>query len=127
VTKRGPLAERLIDEAASVLEAQDGDYRRLEWRLRRDAELSRAERNFLADLLAGKITHPANRPKSKQKALRREIVAKFILVHPGPLKVAVAAAMKRYGISKTEVYEARKRSTRAVDGVLVAVAADQSE
>ncbi len=108
MTKRGPLLERLADEAASVLEAQDGDYRRLERRLRQDAELSRAERDFLADFLAGNIKRPANRPPSKQKALRRELVAKFLRAHPGPPKAAIEDAITHYGISRTEVYEAKK-------------------
>jgi len=108
--KRGALFERLVDEAASVLEAYDGDNRRLERRLRADAVLSRAERNFLADLLAGKIERPAHRPTRKQKAIRSELVAKFLQAYPGPMKAAVADAMEHYGISRSEVYEAKAKN-----------------
>lgn len=108
--KRGALFERLVDEAASVLEARDGDDRRLERRLRGDAELSRAERDYLADLVAGKIERPANRPKSKQKAVRFELVVKFLRAHPGSPKAAIADAIEHYGISRTEAYEANKVS-----------------
>jgi hypothetical protein len=75
--------------------------------------LSPAERDFLADLLAGKIERPANRPKSRQKAIRRELVAKYLEAHPGPLKAAVADAMKQYGMSRTEVYDAKKDNPSA--------------
>lgn len=99
---------------ASIFDARDGDYRRLEQRLRDGAELHQEERRLLAE------RHSRNRTPGRPKirldgthGLKKRALEEFMSIAAResgwPDKAIVAEARGLYGISRTEAYDALKK------------------
>jgi hypothetical protein len=104
------LWRELLEETESLLNARDGDAKKLTARMRTDTA-TRAETQLAADLVDGKIARPAHRPDELRVQLRRELVFKFIVLalKAGLSPVKILDATRKHfgaaGLSRTIVLE----------------------
>jgi hypothetical protein len=107
----------VLEEVASWIDAMDGDFRRLEARLRKGVILTERERELLAN--RGNRKRPPHRPTSSRRQLKRGYVRAFMSLaleeardeatgRPWSDKKIVLEAMKQYSISRTDAYEILK-------------------
>jgi hypothetical protein len=98
----------LIGASASILDARDGDLKRLEKRRRMGIDLLEEEH----ELLAERQKQLAHRPTRNLTALRSELIAKFVAAYValgGKVEAAVADAREHYKVSRSTVFSAMKR------------------
>jgi hypothetical protein len=95
-----------------MMEAREVNPTRLAARLRSGVPLSQAERNFLADLIEGKIKPRKSRPTKSgevKTALKRYAIVQAVLYHEAmtgaPRKNLIPDVSKLYGVSTRFVFK----------------------
>ena len=95
----------LVMATASLVDARDGDFQRLEKRLRDPkVVLTAEERAFLADYIGGKIKRAAHRPAQSRVARKRGLAGRFL-----------AIALKEPGKSTDEIADELRKKFKHFD------------
>jgi hypothetical protein len=117
---RHPVWIELNDRDAenAILEAREGNLTRLMGRLRDSHDLTKRERQFLADLIEGKTKPRKPRPPKSGKILtlseRRRIVW-AVLSAQGLRKQVIDDMCRRYGVSERYVFNLLKPSAENLE------------
>ena len=97
--------------SASILDARDGDFRRLEQRLTNGATLTVEERTLLAE--REHQVRPRHRPPSLRVAIKGEIVERFLYAAVRESgwtdKQIVLDAMKQFNMGRSAAYAMLKK------------------
>lgn len=96
---------------AALLLAKEADMEELAGLVRAGTELNEAERDFVADLILGKIPPKQGRPPKAKLTRRIGLGFYWLIEHDGePLEAAIARLMAIHDKSRTTILEHKKKA-----------------
>ena len=109
------------DASWALRMAECGDWREVVDRVRSGAKLSRKEREFVADIIDGKIKRPKHRHISfETSSLQFKVAAHVVWAEANGIRIepAVAQAMQQFRMGRSSVYAALKKFRQSAEEVV---------